>query len=168
MKITRGFAAAAILALLGTPLRGAAQDPYVSPDAPRDDPLPIQNLEDREAFLKLIEPCVQEARKTYREAKARFLAGLPPNHGFFVVVRLYDQNRFEQVFVAADRIENDMIEGRIWSPVQLLEGYAVGDELTVPEDDIVDWVITRPDGSEEGNLIGKYIDRVRAGEDASC
>lgn len=61
-----------------------------------------------------------------------------------------------------------MIGGRIWSPIQVVEGYGYGKELSVPEEEIVDWVITKPDGGEEGNLIGKYIDRARAGEEASC
>jgi hypothetical protein len=50
----------------------------------------------------------------------------------------------------------------------VVEGYGYGKELSVPEEEIVDWVITKPDGGEEGNLIGKYIDRARAGEEASC
>jgi hypothetical protein len=50
----------------------------------------------------------------------------------------------------------------------VVEGYGYGKELSVPEEEIVDWVITKPDGGEEGNLIGTYIDRARAGEEASC
>ena len=69
---------------------------------------------------------------------------------------------------AVARIEDGTIEGRIWSPVQLVEGYIYGAEHSVSEEEIVDWVITKPDGEEEGNLIGKYIDRIRAGEEASC
>lgn len=168
LRILAGVSVA-ILTLFVTPLGGIAQDPYVSPDAPEDDPLLLQDPEDREVFLETIEPCVREARRTYLQAKARFLAGLPPNHGFFVVVRLHDaEGRLEQVFVAVDRIEDGTIEGRIWSPVQVVEGYAYGAELSVPEKEIVDWVITKPDGGEEGNLIGKFIDRRRAGEEASC
>ena len=161
--------AVAIPTLFSTPLTGIAQEPYVSPDAPRDDPLSIQNFEERDDFLKTIEPCVREARRTYARARARFLAGLPPKHGFFVVIRLSDDHdRFEQVFVAVDRIEDGAIEGRIWSPVHMLGGYTPGAPLSVLEKEIVDWVITKPDGGEEGNLIGKYIDRVRAGEEAHC
>lgn len=33
------------------------------------------------------------------------------------------------------------------------------EELEVREGDIVDWVITHADGSEEGNLIGKYLEQ---------
>lgn len=44
--------AAAILTLFFTPLAGITQEPYVSPNAPRDDPPSIQNFEERDEFLK--------------------------------------------------------------------------------------------------------------------
>jgi hypothetical protein len=35
--------------------------------------------------------------------------------------------------------------------------------ITVPESEVLDWTIARPDGSEEGNFIGKYLDSHRSG-----
>ena len=33
-----------------------------------------------------------------------------------------------------------------------------GDPVTVKEAELVDWMIARPDGSEEGNVVGKFLD----------
>lgn len=30
--------------------------------------------------------------------------------------------------------------------------------MTFPETDMLDWPITRPDGTEEGNFVGKFLD----------
>lgn len=37
-------------------------------------------------------------------------------------------------------------------------GYKRGDPHDLPEAEIVDWLISRPDGSEEGNVVGKFLD----------
>ena len=34
----------------------------------------------------------------------------------------------------------------------------LGDPYTFPEGELVDWLITHPDGSEEGNVVGKFLD----------
>lgn len=104
-------------------------------------------------------PFVAQARATYPAARERFLAGLPPRHTFFVVTRLRDaRGRQEQVFVAADSIRDGRIAGRIWSRVGIVEGYRLGQPIDVPEAELLDWMIARPDGSEEGNVVGKFLD----------
>jgi hypothetical protein len=30
--------------------------------------------------------------------------------------------------------------------------------MTVQEKDVYDWTISRPDGSEDGNYVGKFLD----------
>lgn len=35
-----------------------------------------------------------------------------------------------------------------------------GDPIVLPEEAISDWVISKPDGSEEGNLIGLELERI--------
>jgi hypothetical protein len=37
----------------------------------------------------------------------------------------------------------------------------------LPEQPIRDWMITNPDGTEEGNLIGKYLDTLEEGRSKS-
>ena len=43
-----------------------------------------------------------------------------------------------------------------------MAGYKAGDSYTLSERDIVDWVIVRPDGSEEGNVVGKFVEERNA------
>ena len=37
-----------------------------------------------------------------------------------------------------------------------------GQALSVAEADVVDWTIARPDGTEEGNWMGRFIDGIHA------
>jgi len=135
------------------------KDVYLSPDAPKDDPVPISGNEATRKFDEAIKPYVEKARKTYPEAKKRFLAGLPPKHTFFVTTRLHDDTgAFEQVFIAVKEIKNGRIKGLIWNDIQTVRGYKNGDSYEFPESEILDWLIAKPDGTEEGNFVGKFLD----------
>ena len=37
-------------------------------------------------------------------------------------------------------------------------GSSFGDSYQFSESDLLDWLITHPDGSEEGNFVGKFLD----------
>lgn len=135
-----------------------AQDPQLSPNAPKDLPGTVAPGA-LPAFEAAIAPYVAEAKRTYPAAKERFLTGLPVGQSFFVTTRLYDgSGDFEQVFIAVRSIENGIISGRIWSDINRVQGYNLGDDYTFTESDILDWLISHPDGSEEGNFVGKYLD----------
>ena len=111
------------------------------------------------AAVKAMEPYVAKARATYPAAKARFLKGLPPRYTFFVTTRLRDQRGVvEQVFVVVDSIVHDRIAGRIWSDIGAVQGFARGQPYTFGEADLIDWMVARPDGTEEGNIVGVFID----------
>ena len=134
-------------------------DPKLSPDAPKDQPVNAGNSKEVEEVEKAIAPYIEKARKTYPDAKKRYLAGLPQGQNFFVVTKLKDKRgKFEQVFITVARIEGDKITGRIASPIGVVQGFKQGDAYTFPEAELVDWLITRPDGSEEGNVVGKFLD----------
>jgi hypothetical protein len=93
------------------------------------------------------------------QGHASFLAGLPPDHSFFVTVELRDgSGSMEHVFVAVDRIQYGLVYGRIWNKVHVVKGYSFRQAYTSPEAELLDWTITKPDGTEEGNFVGKYID----------
>jgi hypothetical protein len=140
-----------------TPLAG--QDPHLSPDAPRDQPVSARNAEQLRRLDAAIAPFVAQARATYPHAKARYLAGLPPQESFFVSVKLQDElDRQEMVFLAVDSIARDSIYGRIWNQVNVVRSYRAGDPYAVREAELLDWLITKPDGSEEGNVVGKFLD----------
>lgn len=134
------------------------QEIYVAPNAPKDKPISAEDAEAQkiEAAMK---PFIEQARTTYPEAKARFLKGLPSRHTFFITTRLYDvTKRFEQVFIAVKEIKDGRITGVIASEIRLVSGYEEGDAYSFPESELFDWTISKPDGTEEGNFVGKFLD----------
>jgi hypothetical protein len=141
-----------------------AQRPVeLAPNAPPDKPVGATFQCQLDAMKRAIEPLSVAARASFPAARQRFTAGLPPRHTFFVTTRLHDaEGREEQIFVAVDSItgppESARIAGRIWSPVQLVRGYAYKQPYTFGIAELVDWTIARPDGSEEGNEVGKFMD----------
>jgi hypothetical protein len=93
----------------------------LSPDTPIDQPKQATdaNLRKMEEAMK---PYIEQAKKTYPEAKQRYLAGLPAKHVFFVTTRLHDAaGRFEQVFVEVKELKDGKIRGLIASEVNLLK-----------------------------------------------
>ena len=76
--------------VLGVPAIAHSQEPDkltpLAPNAPQDQPGKA-NVEEGK-FDEVIKPYVEQARKTYPEAKARFLAGLPAKHVFFTAIIL--------------------------------------------------------------------------------
>ena len=131
----------------------------LSPDAPPDRPVAVASDTALQRLFELTQPAVDQARATYPQAKQRFLAGLPANHLFFITTRLRDgAGRVEQVFVAVDSIAGTQLHGRLSSRIGVVTGYRYGDRLAIPEAELVDWLIAKPDGSEEGNFVGKFLD----------
>ena len=118
------------------------------------------------AYRRAVAPYVAKARATYPAAKKRFLAGLPSGHKFAVMARLqaidHAKKEVQQadVFVDVHAIKGGKIYGRINSPMPIA-GYKRGDLISFPESEILDWVIARPDGSEEGNAVGKFLDHYK-------
>jgi uncharacterized protein YegJ (DUF2314 family) len=130
----------------------------VAPNAPKDKPVDATDSEVQK-IEAAIRPYIEKARSTYPQAKARFLTGLPPAHTFFVTTRLHDSlNRFEQVFIAVAEIKDGKIVGLIASQIRLLTQYRQGDSYSFPESELVDWTISKPDGTEEGNFVGNFLD----------
>lgn len=153
MNIKR-FALSALLALAAA--MALAADPVLAPNAPKDKPTPIPSPE---RFERAIAPYVAHARATYPQAKKRFLAGLPVGQSFFLTARLSDRKgNVEQVFVAVKTIRDGVATGRRWNDVMHVEGFRRGDTFTFHEHEMIDWLITKPDGSEEGNAVGKFLD----------
>jgi hypothetical protein len=109
-----------------------------------------------------MEPYIAKARATYPAAKARFQQGLPPRHTFFVTTRLRDERgAVEQVFVAVDSIVQDLVSGRIWSEIGGVRGFVRGQPYSFPESDLIDWMVARPDGTEDGNVVGVFLESYR-------
>ena len=154
---TKSTLAGIIVALLVSAV-AAAQEVNVAPNAPKDKPVRARGDQVTQ-FEEAIRPHVETARKTYPQARERFLKRLPPEHTFFITTKLRDASgRFEQVFVAVREIKGGQISGRIWSDINLVSGYKLGDPYTFPESELIDWTISRPDGTEEGNFVGKFLE----------
>ena len=153
--------------LLACPSLAAAQGAppaRLTPTAPPDRPVTVADSAALARFFALLEPCVAKARATYPAARDRYAAGLPPGHHLFVTTRLRDAaGRVEQAFVAVDSIRADRIHGVIASRIGAVAGYRLGQPHVVVEGDLVDWMVARPDGSEEGNAVGKFIDALQRG-----
>jgi len=139
-------------------LSAIAAEPQLSPNAPADQPVPVAPAQ-LDSFEAVIAPYIAQAKSTYPAAKAKYLAGLPRGQHFFVTTRLHDSTgAFEQVFIAVNAIRDGVISGRIASDINTVQGYKNGDTYSFAESDLVDWLIALPDGSEEGNFVGKFFD----------
>lgn len=55
-------------------------------------------------------------------------------------------------------IADGAVDGRIWNDPRLIPGYKKRDRIRVKEVDLIDWTLSKPDGSEEGNVVGKFIE----------
>jgi uncharacterized protein YegJ (DUF2314 family) len=120
---------------------------------------------DGATYDRAIAPYVAKARASYPAAKKRFLAGLSAGDTFFVWIRLWKKqtkrNRMhaEDVFVIVETIRDGKVTGRIANIPEIVTNYRRGQSISVPESEIRNWVIVRPDGSEEGNVVGKFLER---------
>jgi uncharacterized protein YegJ (DUF2314 family) len=122
-----------------------------------DTPLKGKRSEVERQFARPTE----DARKTLPEAKRRFLEGLPRGYSFYVTVVFTDAGDKENAYVQVRRWENKGITGIVATAMLRVCSYQMGQQIKIPEDEVIDWTITSPDGAEEGNFIGKYIDSHR-------
>jgi hypothetical protein len=146
------------LQLIEQRLQAYPPPPQLAPNAPSDRVLGLTKTQS-EKFERAIQPLIAQARLSYPDAKRRYLAGLPPNHIFAVTTTLHDMdgNR-EHVFVRVHAIADGRIYGKIVSHIELVKGFRENDAYDFPESEIDDWTISMPDGTEEGNLVGKFED----------
>lgn len=134
-------------------------NPELSPHAPKDQPVDAKGTAEVEEYRVAIAPYVEKGRQTYPEAKRRYLAGLPAGQNFFVVTNLRDDfGTIEQVFITVASIKGDRITGRIASDIIGVKGFNKGDPYAFQEGELLDWLITHPDGREEGNVVGRFLD----------
>lgn len=159
----RTVATAAILALVIVRSARGQRPVEVAPNAPKDRPVSAKFQCQLEALQRAIAPMSAAARASFPAARERFERGLPPHNTFFVSTWLRDSvGGQELVFVAVDSItgprDTAQVAGRIWNPVQVVRGYTYRQPYTFSAANLVDWMVARPDGSEEGNEVGKFMD----------
>jgi len=126
---------------------------------PPDRPVEVRQQTQLEKLTEAIAPYVEKARATWPPVRARFLAGLPEGAALFATVQLRDgAGRMEQVFVQVESIEAGRINGIIWNDIHTVSGFAKGQRHEFPESELIDWTISNPDGTEEGNVVGAFLD----------
>ena len=125
-----------------------------------DKPAKTAGQDSYDAMMKAEAPYIAKGRATYPAAKKRFLAGLPRGYRFEVRKRLADPGgtAYEEVFIEVDSIKDGKVYGRIGSELGAVHSYRQWQRISFPESDVLDWTIVHPDGREEGNYVGKFID----------
>jgi len=127
---------------------------------PKDKPVHAEGAQQMTDIDRAVQPYVAKARKTYPAAKKRFVAGLPPKYLFSLTTKLWDRSHMksEVVFVVADEIKNGRVTGHLATHTKQPVGYNFDDKISFPESQVMDWTIVHPDGTEEGNIVGKFMD----------
>ena len=149
-----------ILSIFSSVLSAQAQknDAPLSSNAPQDKVMPVYNGQLKQ-MDSILAPYISQAKSSYGQAKERFLKGLPSGEAFFVVTRIFDTDgKFEQVFMRVKNYKADNVSGIIANDLSTVKEYKVNQLIVFKEIQVLDWLITKPDGSEEGNFIGKYLD----------
>ncbi len=133
----------------------------LSSNAPKDKPISIVSSEQTKKIDAQIAPYVEKAKKTLPDAKKRFMKGLGQGEAFFLTTRIFDKDgKFEQVFIRVKSWEGENITGTIANPLYTVKEYKSGQTISMTTKNILDWLITKPDGTEEGNFVGNYLDSV--------
>lgn len=131
----------------------------LSEHAPTDKPHNLKGADQLEKYDELIAPYVEQAQKTLPKARKKYMKGLKDGQAFFLTTRIYDGlGNYEQIFVRVTSWENQRVSGTIANQLNAVKGFSFGQEITFPESDILDWLITHPDGKEEGNFVGNFLD----------
>lgn len=133
--------------------------PAVAQNQPPEDKPVAVNADQLKKLENAIAPYVKKARETLPEAKRRYLAGLPKHQTFYVTMKLSDASKkYEMVFVRVTAWEGETIQGFLSSDLSLVHNHSKGEKLTCNETEVLDWTISKPDGTEEGNFVGKFLD----------
>ena len=139
-----------------------ANEAPLSQSAPTDKPRNFHGDKQLEEYDTLIAPYIKKAKKSLPDAKKKFMTGLKNGQAFFLTTRIYDSlGNYEQVFIRIISWKNKNVSGTIANDIYTVKGFSFGQLIVFPESDILDWLITNPDGSEEGNFIGNFLDTLR-------
>ncbi len=135
----------------------------ITPDgresAPKAAPVEAR-AEEPVRYQPAIAPFISASVATYPDARKRFEDGLPRKTYLFVTVRLGGGGGppgMAKIRVSSIDDGKGLIYGRALEDVKGRFGIRQDDDVTVHEADLIDWKITHPDGSAEGDAVGKYI-----------
>ncbi|WP_082016887.1 DUF2314 domain-containing protein [Hymenobacter sp. DG25B] len=106
---------------------------------------------------------IRQARQKLSSVKKRYAAGLPAGQTLYLTTRIFDSDgQFEQVFVRVSSWQDKIVTGTLANKLEAVHEYQPNQSITFPEQAVLDWTITAADGQEEGNYVGKFIDRLQS------
>ena len=116
---------------------------------------PFKNVVHDEAVLT----ASRRARDRLRaELKPRFIAGLPPGERLMVKAPFTTQAAGrEWMWIGVSRWQGPRIHGVLENDPVHLRDLKAGAHVDVPEDEILDYLLFRSDGTSEGNETGKLM-----------
>jgi uncharacterized protein YegJ (DUF2314 family) len=156
MKILVGTLLLSISTLIGASLY-----PQQPVQRPADKPVPAASSENSRKLDQAIAPYVKKAKATLPQAKEEFLNGLAKGDEFFVTTRIYNPDgKYEQVFLSVTSWTGQTIRGVLATNSSLIP-IKRGDAVICKERDVLDWTISKADGTEEGNFVGKFLDNYK-------
>ncbi|GAB3302717.1 hypothetical protein GCM10027348_29800 [Hymenobacter tenuis] len=103
---------------------------------------------------------LKEARRTLPQVRQRFQQGLPAGTRLYVTAKVLNEVATpEPVLILVDTWQQGLISGRI---VRLAAANSRSTSAVAPveldETVVLDWTVIRPQGAEEGNYLGKFLD----------
>jgi hypothetical protein len=110
---------------------------------------------------------VREARRTLPQARKRYLAGLPSGDQCLLMVRVVEGDTlFRPVTARVIGWQGGAVQALL--PARADSSLPpTGDKIPVsfPESAVLDWIIVRANGREEGNYVGRYLETAQQIED---
>ena len=105
---------------------------------------------------------VREALRTLPQAKKRFLAGLPQGDQFLLSVRVIaTDTSFRQVSARVLGWHDSTMQALLLPSAANSVGPTEPTLVSFPETAVLDWMLLRASGREEGNYVGRYTDTAR-------
>ena len=105
---------------------------------------------------------VREALRTLPQAKKRFLAGLANGDQFLLSVRVVDTDTsFRQATARVLGWHDSTVQALLLPSAANSVGPTEPTPVSFPETAVLDWMLLRASGREEGNYVGRYTDTAR-------
>ena len=105
---------------------------------------------------------VREALRTLPQAKKRFLAGLANGDQFLLSVRVVDTDTsFRQAMARVLGWHGSTVQALLLPSAANSVGPTEPTLVSFPETAVLDWMLLRASGREEGNYVGRYTDTAR-------
>lgn len=99
----------------------------------------------------------EEARRTWNDFIDAFRAKQPGDENFAVKTAFAEGDEVEHMWVEVERIEGDVIYGRLGNRPENITRYMLGDPVRIDRAEVSDWVFMR-----HGTMVGGYTSRVFA------